>query len=151
MDGRVLKQSLADHSRMDEHVIGVQLAPDEVAVFGRRAMDVLVAAAASHGLHVGHPEVVAERADQPHRLLERMFDLEAQAVEPNDFDRGQRSVGAHQQAGASGGMDHRDEAHQPAGRAPQQVAYLVDDDLALAVDGTFGLFEALGIIQQVQT
>jgi hypothetical protein len=27
--------------------------------------------------------MVAERADQPHRLLERMFDLEAQAVEPN--------------------------------------------------------------------
>ena len=126
-------------------MVGVQLAPDGVAVFGRRAMEVLVAAAAPQRLHVGHPEVVAERADQPHRLLERVFDLEAQAVEANDLDGCQGSVGAHQQAGASGGMDHRDEAHEPAGRAPQQVAYLIlDDHLALAVDGTFGLLEGPG-------
>jgi hypothetical protein len=46
-------------------------------------------------------------------------------------------------------MDHRDEAHKPAGRAPQQVAYLiVDDHLALAVDGTFGVFASLGVSQQ---
>jgi hypothetical protein len=32
----------------------VQLAPDGVAVFGRRAMEVLVAAAAAQRLHVGH-------------------------------------------------------------------------------------------------
>ena len=37
-DGQVLKQSLADDSRLDEDVVGVQLAPDGVAVFGRRAM-----------------------------------------------------------------------------------------------------------------
>jgi hypothetical protein len=58
-----LKQSLADDSRLDEDVVGVQLAPDGVAVFGRRAMEVLVAAAAAPRLHVGHPEVVAKRAD----------------------------------------------------------------------------------------
>src|SRR3984885_13385054 len=45
-DGEVLKQSLTDDSRLDEDVVGVQLAPDGVAVFGRRAMEVLVAAAA---------------------------------------------------------------------------------------------------------
>ena len=46
-------------------------------------------------------------------------------------------------------MDHRDEAHEPTGRAPQQVAYLIlHDHLALAVDGTFGLFAALGVLQQ---
>jgi hypothetical protein len=50
---------------MDEDVVGVQLAPDGVAVFGRRAMEVLIAAAAAQRLHVGHPEVVAERADHP--------------------------------------------------------------------------------------
>ena len=72
---RVLKQSLTDDSRLDEDVVGVQLAPDGVAVAGRRAMEVLVAAAAAQRLHVGHPEVVAERADQPDRLLERVFDL----------------------------------------------------------------------------
>ena len=46
-DGQVLKQSLTDDSRLDEDVVGVQLAPDGVAVFGRRAMEVLVAAAAA--------------------------------------------------------------------------------------------------------
>jgi hypothetical protein len=35
-----------------------------------------------------------------------MFDLEAQAVEADDLDGRQGSVGAHQKAGASGGMDH---------------------------------------------
>src|ERR1700730_16688335 len=80
-DGEVLKQSLTDDRRLDEDVIGVQLAPDGVAVFGRRAMEVLVAAAAAQRLHVGHPEVVAERAEQPHRLLERVFDFEALAVD----------------------------------------------------------------------
>ena len=41
-DGQVLKQSLTDDSRLDEDVVGVQLAPDGVAVFGRRAMEVLL-------------------------------------------------------------------------------------------------------------
>ena len=93
--------------------------------------------------------MVAERADQPHRLLERVFDLEAQAVETNDLDGRQGSVGAHQEAGASGGMDHGHEAHEPAGRAPQQVADLIlDDHPALAVDGAVGLLETLGVFQQ---
>ena len=69
-DGQVLKQSLADDGCLDEDVVSVQLAPDGVAVFGRGAMEMLVAAAAARRLHVGHPEVVGERADQPHRLLE---------------------------------------------------------------------------------
>ncbi len=46
-------------------------------------------------------------------------------------------------------MDHGHEAHEPAGRAPQQVAYLIlDDHPALAVDGTVGLLAALGVLQQ---
>ena len=47
----------ADHGRLDEDMVGVQLAPDGVAVFGRRAMEMLVAAPAAQRLHVGHPEV----------------------------------------------------------------------------------------------
>jgi hypothetical protein len=40
-------------------------------------------------------------------------------------------------------MDHGHEAHEPAGRAPQQVADLIlDDHPALAVDGAIGLFIA---------
>ena len=44
-DGQVLKQSLTDNRRLDEDMVGVQLAPDGVAVFARRTMHVLVAAA----------------------------------------------------------------------------------------------------------
>ena len=77
-----------------------------------------------------------------------MFDLEAQAVEANDLDGRQGSVGAHQEARSSRGMDHGHEAHEAAGRAPQQVADLIlDDHLALAVDGTVGLLEARGVLQ----
>ena len=49
-DGQVLKQSLADDGRLDEDVVGVELAPNGVAVFGRGAVEVLVAAAPPHGL-----------------------------------------------------------------------------------------------------
>jgi hypothetical protein len=46
-------------------------------------------------------------------------------------------------------MDHRDEAHHAAGRAPQQVADAkLDGQLVLAVDGAVGLLEGRGIIQQ---
>ena len=38
-DGQVLKQPLTDDSRLDEDVVGVQLAPDGVAVPARRAME----------------------------------------------------------------------------------------------------------------
>jgi len=69
--------------------------------------------------HVGHPEVVAERADQPHRLLERMLDLEAQAVEANDLDSAKK-FRAHQQAATSGGMDHGDRSR--TGRRPGATA-----------------------------
>ena len=43
-DGQVLKQSLADDTRLDEDVVGVELALDGVAVFERRAMEMLIAA-----------------------------------------------------------------------------------------------------------
>src|SRR5271163_4966070 len=76
-DGQILKQSLAYDTRLDEDVVGVELAFDGVAVFERLAMEMLIALAAAHRLHVGHPEVVGKRADQPHRLLEGVFDLEA--------------------------------------------------------------------------
>src|ERR1700721_3779476 len=46
-------------------------------------------------------------------------------------------------------MDHGHEAPDPPGRAPQQVTDLIlDDHLAVAVDGTFGLLAALGVLQQ---
>ena len=78
-------------------------------------MEVLIALAAACGF-MSASRVVAERAVQPHRLLERVFDLETQAVEANDLDGREGSVGAHQEE-TPGGMDHGHEGtSRPAGR-----------------------------------
>ena len=59
------------------------------------------------------------------------------------------SVCAHEEPGTSRGMDHGDEAHQPAGGTPQQVADpILDDHLVLAVDGAWGWLEVAGGLPQ---
>src|SRR5215468_2349859 len=87
----------------------------------------LVAVVAAPRLHVGHPEMIGEGADLVHGLLEAELDLEAQTVETNDVDGVEGGVRAHEEEGASCWMDHRDEAHHAAGRAPQQVADAILD------------------------
>ena len=77
---------MADDACLDEDVVCVELALDVVAVFGRGAVEMLVAIVASQRLHVLHPEVIAERTDLTHSLLEGELDLESQAVETNDLD-----------------------------------------------------------------
>src|ERR1700739_641375 len=135
--GEVLKQSLADDAGLDEDVVSVKLALDVVAVLERGTMEMLIAVVAAQRLHVGHPEMVGERTDLAHRLLEGVLDLEAQAVETNDVDGVKGSVGAHEEAGTSRGMDHGDEAHQPAGGTPHQDAEpILDDHVVLVIDGT---------------
>ncbi len=109
----------------------------------------LIAVVAAQRRHVEHPEVVSERPDLAHCLLESVLDLEAQAVATNDVDGVKGSVGAHDEAGASCGMDHGDEAHQPTGGTPQQVADpILDDHLVPAVDGAWGWLEVPGGLQQ---
>jgi hypothetical protein len=87
-------------------------------------MKMLIAVIAAQWLHVGHPKMVGERADPAHRLFEGVLDLEAQTIETNDLDSLQGRVGAHQEAGASCGMDHGDEAHQASDQlGGHQLAY----------------------------
>jgi len=62
---------------LTEHVIGVKLGGDRVAIALRLAMQKLIAAVAGQRLHVLHPEVVGERTDQMRRLFEAVLDLEA--------------------------------------------------------------------------
>ena len=71
------RATLGEQLGLDEDVVGVELALDGVAVFEQLAMEMLITTAAARRLHVGHPEVVGKRADQPHCLLEGVFDLEA--------------------------------------------------------------------------
>src|SRR3954470_829229 len=127
----------------------MDLALDSVAVFERFTMKMLIAIVAAQRLHVGHPEMVGERTDLAHCLFEGVLDLEAQSVQTNDVEGVEGSVGAHEEAGASYRVDHCHEAHQPAGRTPQQIADpILDDHLVLAVDGTWGLLEVPGGLQQ---
>ena len=59
------------------------------------------------------------------------------------------SVCAHEEAGPPRRMDHGDEAHQPAGVTPQQVADpILYDHLLLAVDGAWGWLEVAGGLPQ---
>src|SRR5271165_4293079 len=100
-DREVVKQSMADDACLDEDVVCVELALDVVAVLGRGAVKMLVAIVAAQRLHVLHPEVIAERTDLAHSLLEGERDLESQAVKTNDLDGLQRGVCAHEQARTS--------------------------------------------------
>jgi hypothetical protein len=130
-------------------MVGVDLAFDSVAVVEGLAVQMLIAVPVAERLHGGHPKVVGEGADQAHRLFEAVLDLEAQAVEANDLDGVQGSVGAHQQAGAAGRVEHGHEAHEPTGGAPQQVANpIAHDDVVLTVDRALGLLQAPGILEQ---
>ena len=57
--GEQLKHALGDESELDVPVIGRQFAADGVAVDGRFAVEILVAAFAADGDHGRHPEVMA--------------------------------------------------------------------------------------------
>ena len=102
-------------------------------------------------LQFGHPEMVGEGTDLAHCLLEGVLDLEAQAVETKWISMASREVSVHMRRQAPLMQDGStgDEAHQPAGGTPQQVADpILDDHLALAVDGAWGWLEVAGGLPQ---
>src|SRR5271170_7438492 len=78
-----------------------------------------------------------------------MFYFKAQSVEANDLDAIQTDVGAHQYNAAAGGMHDQHEAHLAPRRTPHQITDSVADaHLLLSVDGTLGLLEGSGILEQ---
>ena len=108
-------------------------------------MEMLIAVMVAQRLHVPHPEMIREGSDLADRLFEAVLDLEAQAIEMNDVASFQRNIGAHQEARASCGMNDGDEAHQPSGRTPDQIADAITQrDIALAVNRTGPLEIAWG-------
>ena len=66
-------------------VVGVQLAAHGLAIGVRGSMQILVAAAAAHRLHVGHPEVIGVGAQDMNGLAKAEFDLESITVELQDL------------------------------------------------------------------
>ena len=80
-------------------------------------MEILIAVVAAQRLHVEHPEMVGERTDLAHCLLEGVLDLEAQAVETNDVDGVKGGIGAHEEAGPRAGwITATKRTSRPAGR-----------------------------------
>ena len=115
------EDALGDESELDEAVVGVEFCADGVAVVLRFAVHVLVAAPALDGGHGAHPEVVGEGAQNVKGVLEGDLDLEAQAVEADDFEGRQFEIGAHEQAFSARGVIDSHEPHKAGDGPPEQV------------------------------
>lgn len=74
-------------------MIGGELASDGVAVVGTFAMQILISGAAPDFVHDHHPEVISVDTERTNSLLEREFDLEAQAVESDHLNGVHSEVG----------------------------------------------------------
>ena len=99
-------------ARLNEDVIGMHFAFHVATVRVRFTGHVFVAAAPLGWLHVLHPEVTREVADDIDGLLEGVLDIEAHAVDPDDLNRIESRVGAHQQATSSCWVNDCHKAHE---------------------------------------
>ena len=84
--GQILNQALRDEAGLNEEMIGVDLVLHGVAIVEGFGMKILVTVSPAQRFRLLHPEVIRERTDNAHRLLEAVFDFEAQAVETNDLE-----------------------------------------------------------------
>jgi hypothetical protein len=73
-------------SRLNEDVIDLNLSLYVLSVLLRFAGHVFVTTAPFCWLHVHHPEVIGERADDIDGLFESVFNLEAQSVQADDLN-----------------------------------------------------------------
>jgi len=112
-------------------------------------MEVLITVSVTQWRHAFHPKMISEGADLAHSLFKAAFDLEAQAIEANDVNGTERGIRAHEKAGASCGMNERDEAYDAANRTPQQITNtIVKDDIALTIDRTGHLAHGCLVLEQ---
>src|ERR1700730_1276865 len=78
-----------------------------------------------------------------------MFDLEAQAIETNDFDGTQGGIRAHQQASPPCGMNDGDKTDEQPRWTPQQIENTIaKSDVAFALNRTGNLLHRSGICKQ---
>jgi hypothetical protein len=89
-------------------------------------------------------------ANDVESLLEGHFDLESQAIDAEDIQRGQGQVGAHQQDGATLRMEYDDEADEDTDDGtPQQVGGAeAEGHTLLTIDGAGRLLEPVEIFPQ---
>ena len=109
----------------------------------------LVAVSSSKGFHVSHPEMVGVGADGVNGLLEREFDFESQAVDPDDIDRVEAEIGGHEDALSSAGMIDEDKAHEGSDRSPEQIERAkVQPHALLCIDGAGRRLHGGGVGEQ---
>ena len=83
-------EPLRDHARLQEAVVGPELAPDGIAVPFALVVEVLRLRVAPEPVHRRHPEVVQDAARDVLGDLEPELDPEPERVEVDDLDVGLR-------------------------------------------------------------
>ncbi len=110
----------------------------------------LIAAAASRGLHVSHPEVIGIRADDMNGLAKAQLDLESIAVELEHLQGLECRIRGQQEYGSAHRVVHDTEAHDAPDRSPHQVEHAVADrDIALAINRTGGADEGRVVLGEI--
>jgi hypothetical protein len=84
-------------------------------------MQILLAAAAVHRLHAGHPEVIGVGAQDMNGLAKAELDLEAVAIELQHLQRLEGKVRAEQEDGSACWVVNDDEAHDAGHGSPHEV------------------------------
>ena len=113
-------------------------------------MQVLVATAASHWFHVGHPEMIGIRADDMDGLAKAQLDLESVAVELKHLQWLEGRIRGQQEYGSAHWVVHDTETHDAPDRSPHQIEHAVAHrDIALSIDGTGGAEEGPVVLGEI--
>src|SRR2546426_128643 len=103
-------------------VVCGHLVPDHVAVLFAFVVQVLVAAPTADGGHPHHPEVVGVGPQGVQGLLEADFDLEAAAVELDDFQGCEGEQGSHEDDPPSRRVIDEYEANEAPYGSPEKIS-----------------------------
>ena len=127
-------EALCDDARLEEAVVGVQLASDRVAVVFALAVQMLRLRIPSETVHGHHPEVIEDSAGDVLRDFEPQLDLEAQRVQVDYLEGGKPRVRRHEHAFRRPVQHDEHEPDEPSGRTPHEVRRLVPRVASLAVE-----------------
>ena len=151
VERQVQLQSLRNACKLDEAMVGVDLAEDETPVVVAASMEELISGASARDRsHLHHPEVIGVGSECVDSLFERCLDLEAIPVESQDANGVQAEISAQQDHFSTGGMFNQHEAYEPPYRAPEQVDRAIENlHVTLAIDGALSGLEMLLLCPEI--
>ena len=106
-------EPLRDRARLQEAVVGPELAPDGIAVLFALVVEVLRLRVAPEPVHRRYPEVVQDAARDVLGDLDPELDLEPERVEVDDLKRLEPRVRRHEHALRRPVQDGEREPHEP--------------------------------------